>query len=253
MDLGGGSTQIVFEPHSTPLQPGDHKYELKFGGIEYTLYQHSHLGYGLMEGRKKIKELEITEEMTKTEILEEIHHPCFPTGYTETYLSTRIIGTQQGFLACYDKIIHTDKIFSKAGCLVEPCSFNGVYQPFMNNAFPAPREVYAFSYFYDLIRAFQFDEEFVFSVTQLRDLSKKVCGLGSDFPEIKHNPHYCADLVFCYALLKNGYDLDDVRTMKMAKKIGGIETGWALGAGIVMVEDMFEGGQGLTCVSSLDF
>ncbi|KND00896.1 uncharacterized protein SPPG_03996 [Spizellomyces punctatus DAOM BR117] len=32
MDLGGGSTQIVFEPHpSTPMEPGDHKYELQFG------------------------------------------------------------------------------------------------------------------------------------------------------------------------------------------------------------------------------
>ncbi len=54
-DLGGGSTQIVFEPNykglahggmPEKLAEGDHKYDLDFGGRHFTLYQHSHLGYG---------------------------------------------------------------------------------------------------------------------------------------------------------------------------------------------------------------
>lgn len=60
MDLGGASTQIVFEPKTSeeqPLAEGDHKYELKFGGKTHTLYQHSHLNYGLMRARRSVHNL----------------------------------------------------------------------------------------------------------------------------------------------------------------------------------------------------
>jgi guanosine-diphosphatase len=61
LDLGGASTQIVFEPKFTKpddvLLEGDHKYELTFAGKTYVLYQHSYLGYGLMEGRKSVHRL----------------------------------------------------------------------------------------------------------------------------------------------------------------------------------------------------
>jgi guanosine-diphosphatase len=61
MDLGGASTQIVFEPtfpdKETILADGDHKYELSFGGKDYTLYQHSYLGYGLMRARRSVHNL----------------------------------------------------------------------------------------------------------------------------------------------------------------------------------------------------
>lgn len=59
-DLGGGSTQIVFEPAFPPNEKmieGEHKYPLQFGDEKYTLYQFSHLGYGLMEGRNKVNSL----------------------------------------------------------------------------------------------------------------------------------------------------------------------------------------------------
>ena len=62
MDLGGGSTQIVFEPTFTSalqgMQPGEHVYQLNaFGTKPYTLYQNSYLGYGLMQARMSINSL----------------------------------------------------------------------------------------------------------------------------------------------------------------------------------------------------
>jgi guanosine-diphosphatase len=60
LDLGGGSTQIVFEPDfrdEANFVDGDHKYELVFGGKTRTLYQHSYLGYGLMSARKSVHRL----------------------------------------------------------------------------------------------------------------------------------------------------------------------------------------------------
>ena len=58
LDLGGASTQIVFEPTfdmakpDASLKDGEHKYELTFGGTKRVLYQHSYLGYGLMVARE---------------------------------------------------------------------------------------------------------------------------------------------------------------------------------------------------------
>jgi guanosine-diphosphatase len=36
------------------LADGDHKYELQFGDRQFDLYQHSHLGYGLMAAREAL-------------------------------------------------------------------------------------------------------------------------------------------------------------------------------------------------------
>jgi guanosine-diphosphatase len=61
LDLGGASTQIVFEPVFTSdngrLEEGEHKYDLIFGGKKHVLYQHSYLGYGLMRARKHVHRL----------------------------------------------------------------------------------------------------------------------------------------------------------------------------------------------------
>jgi guanosine-diphosphatase len=61
LDLGGASTQIIFEPAFTKprkhLEDGEHKYELTFGGKTHVLYQHSYLGYGLMHARRHVHSL----------------------------------------------------------------------------------------------------------------------------------------------------------------------------------------------------
>lgn len=63
LDLGGASTQIVFEPFfpsavpDTALEKGEHRYELSFGRKEHVLYQHSYLGFGLMRARKRVHRL----------------------------------------------------------------------------------------------------------------------------------------------------------------------------------------------------
>ncbi|KAG8937201.1 Guanosine-diphosphatase [Tulasnella sp. 418] len=60
LDLGGASTQIVFEPRfdsKSRLEEGDHKYVLTFSGKAHTLYQHSYLGYGLMQARRSVHNL----------------------------------------------------------------------------------------------------------------------------------------------------------------------------------------------------
>ncbi|KAI3638846.1 hypothetical protein MIR68_003344 [Amoeboaphelidium protococcarum] len=84
MDLGGGSTQIVFQPNFhdpsliTSIEPqcsvpplnivkdpkqedacGDYYEEKVISNREFVLYQYSYLGYGLMEARKQVNKIVI--------------------------------------------------------------------------------------------------------------------------------------------------------------------------------------------------
>jgi len=86
MDLGGGSTQIVFEPltidhlqYPIPESEEGYRVELKFGSFNYILYQHSYLGYGLMEARKSIMNSVINKEHIAAE--HSVVNKCFPDSF----------------------------------------------------------------------------------------------------------------------------------------------------------------------------
>ncbi|KAI8825112.1 nucleoside phosphatase family-domain-containing protein [Fimicolochytrium jonesii] len=254
MDLGGGSTQIVFEPDAkTPMEPGDHKYELKMGPHKYILYQHSYDGYGLMQGRHRVKQAGVASKKW----------PCYAIGHKDEYLDDAgTIHTIEGSGTDHDAcaaFIRT-KLFDKATCPAPKtstsppsCSFNGVYQPSLAASF-ADNDIYAFSYFFD-----KFAEPFGletsekgFSVGELRAAAEKVCSgkltpqdlakltadgtLPKQIVELFSDPEWCTDLGFMYGLLSVGYDIPDQRILKTAKKINGVETGWALGAALDVVD-----------------
>jgi guanosine-diphosphatase len=92
LDLGGGSTQIVFEPESGDekgdegLQEGEHKYELEFGGAKRVLYQHSYLGYGLKSARASVHRLVQFMDSLRppksgiSDSMRMIHNPCLAQG-----------------------------------------------------------------------------------------------------------------------------------------------------------------------------
>ncbi|KAI8614254.1 hypothetical protein BC830DRAFT_1041891, partial [Chytriomyces sp. MP71] len=50
------------------------------------------------------------------------------------------------------------------------------------------------------------------------------------------DPGLCLDLGFIYHMLSTGYELNSKRILKTAKKIGGVETGWCLGASIHLLD-----------------
>lgn len=93
LDLGGASTQIVFEPvfddlPDSALREGDHKYELSFGAREHVLYQHSYLGFGLMHARKSVHRLVDFMASHRTSAAGdgnyEIANPCLARGTRRT-------------------------------------------------------------------------------------------------------------------------------------------------------------------------
>jgi len=268
-DLGGGSTQIVFQPTfpaigggmSEHLAAGDHKYALNFGGRNFDLYQHSHLGYGLMEARKAIHLLVAQAQKEKAGVdwaSQPIVNPCITPGMHRVVPVTlgdeeyklNMTGpsepstTQCRFLA--EAILKKDE-----ACKLTPCSFNGVHQPSLERTF-AREDVYIFSYFFDRTRPLGMPDSF--TLREMSETTAKVCGGESSWgafhsikgalDELNERPEHCLDLNFMLALLHTGYEMPLDREVKIAKKIKGNELGWCLGASLPLLD---QGSGGWQC------
>lgn len=249
-DLGGASTQIVLEPEfgleEDDMLPGDHQYQLKYAEQNYNLYQHSYIGYGLNEARRRIKEQMI--KTWKDQVPNRVYHPCLPKDHKEVFKWTdetvtkdvELVGTGAGHAACRGVI---EKIFGKDDtCPLSPCAFDGVYQPSLTDNF-GDRDLYLFSYFYDLTKPLGMPADF--TVREFGELANRVCSGDPEafrhIPNALHilnsKPDYCLDLTYTHALLRIGYEVSPERLVRTAKKIHDAETGWCLGASIAMIDE----------------
>lgn len=268
-DLGGGSTQIVYQPTFEKsksggmpehLAPGDHKYELKFGGREFELYQHSHLGYGLMSARDAMHKVVVEAMLANSPndlswLKRPISNPCilpdmerevtltFPEGHAlGTEVKVKMIGPNESSAAPRCRAIAEKTLKKDADCKLAPCSFNGVHQPSLEKTF-SREDVYIFSYFYD--RTAPLGMPSSFTLQELHDLTSTVCsgeegwsvfeGVEGAMAELKDRPEYCMDLNFMLSLLHTGYEMPLSREVKIAKKIKGNELGWCLGASLPLL------------------
>ncbi|KAI9898548.1 hypothetical protein N3K66_006908 [Trichothecium roseum] len=262
-DLGGGSTQIVFEPTfkgaadggmPEKLAEGDHKYELDFGGRKFELYQHSHLGYGLMAARDAmhetlVEEIGLDKGDDKSWLSEPVVHPCVAPGMSKE-VDVKFGDKEQTFnftgpsqpapAQCRnlaEKILHKEK-----SCDLAPCSFNGVHQPSLGKTF-AKEDVYIFSFFFDRTKPLGMPDSY--TLREMHDLTDTVCkgaeawdvftSVPGALEELNDRPEHCLDLSFMLALLHTGYDMPIDREVKIAKKIKGNELGWCLGASLPLL------------------
>ncbi|KAH8891353.1 nucleoside phosphatase GDA1/CD39 [Thozetella sp. PMI_491] len=270
-DLGGGSTQIVFEPTfkglpsggmPEKLAEGDHKYELDFGGRKFSLYQHSHLGYGLMSAREAIFAALVDDayqahkgqEAGSDWMDKPIVNPCFsagsakvakvtmPEGHAlagklELNMTGPAVSSAAQCRALAERILKKD-----AQCKLSPCSFNGVHQPSIAKTF-AKEDIYFLSYFYDRMEILGMPESF--TLREMHDLTNTVCGgekawddfssLPNAMEELRDRPEHCMDLNFMMALTHTGYEMPIDREVRMAKKIKDNELGWCLGASLPLL------------------
>jgi len=270
-DLGGGSTQIVFEPTfpNAPhggmperLAEGDHKYELSFGGREFTLYQHSYLGYGLMEARKNLHKVVVdtyydenkSSASPKAWLSKPVLNPCVAPGMSRvvtvslgeshplgTEVTVNMTGPDTG-APTQCRALAEKTLAKDAECKLEPCAFNGVHQPKLEKTF-AREDVYLFSYFYDRTQPLGMPNSFTLS--ELKDLTHRVChgeemwdvfhSIDGALDELRDRPEHCLDLNFMLALLHTGYEMPIQREVQIAKKIRGNELGWCLGASLPLL------------------
>lgn len=268
-DLGGGSTQIVFQPTYEQskaggmpehLAEGDHKYELKFGGREFELYQHSHLGYGLMSAResmhKVVLEALLANNGKDLSWLERpISNPCIQPNMekkvTVTFPDDHVLGPKTSVIMVGPKDQSApaqcraiaEKILKKeAECKLAPCSFNGVHQPSLAKTF-AREDVFIFSYFFD--RTAPLGMPSSFTLEELHQLTSTVCagedswsvfdGVEGALKDLRGRADWCLDLNFMMGLLHTGYEMPLSREVKIAKKIKDNELGWCLGASLPLL------------------
>jgi len=267
-DLGGGSTQIVFQPTFAKsasggmpeqLAEGDHKYALNFGGRKFTLYQHSYLGYGLMEARRSmhtviLDTLHGANANSRDWLSQPIVNPCFPPGMSKELsvelndshplgasVTVKMTGPAEG-AAAQCRALAEKTLKKEADCKISPCAFNGVHQPSLEKTF-AREDVYLFSYFFDRTQPLGMPESF--TLRELKDLTQKVCqgekgwssfaAVEGAMEELRDRPETCLDLNFMLALLHTGYEMPIEREVKIAKKIKGNELGWCLGASLPLL------------------
>lgn len=262
-DLGGGSTQIVFEPTFAKaadggmpdkMLEGDHRYELTFGGRTFELYQHSYLGYGLMAARENLHQVVVMDAHandTNWTPSQPLENPCVQPGQSvlvdvpmpvthdlgpsvQVEMKGPTTGTGAACLALAEKTLHKE-----AECKLAPCAFTGVYQPSLAQTF-AREDIYLFSYFYDRMSALGMPQ--AFTLEEMQEVTNAVCagedsGKWSRFErvegaitELKDRAEFCLDSSFMLSLLRSGYEMPKSREVRIAKKIEGKELGWCLGA-----------------------
>ncbi|KAI0754806.1 nucleoside phosphatase family-domain-containing protein [Daedaleopsis nitida] len=267
LDLGGASTQIVFEPTFDMQKPdatladGEHKYDLKFDGADRVLYQHSYLGYGLMTARQsthRVVEFMSSVRGAKHGENATVANPCLARGTQKLVeiederlggkFNVTMTGEDVGNWDSCNRVV--ELVMAKdAICEVKPCSFNGVYQPSLLETFPHGK-ILLLSYFYDRLNPFL---EATASplrkplhVSTFAELARTVCQgpaawkarWGTDkrlMAELEDRPEWCLDLTFQHALLRLGYELGGDREVELGKQIDGTELGWCLGATIMML------------------
>ena len=161
------------------------KTNLEFQDVVYELFQYSYLGYGLNEARSRILGL----------------------------------GTCNSFEEC-SKLV--EPIFDKSKCQFENCSFNGVYQPDLNEF---DGDVFAMDNFYEKTIGDGYDAS---TVDDVKNVAKEICNSES----IKK----CIHIVYIYKLLSYGYGLRGDRVIKIQNQFGKFTANWCLGAALLIKE-----------------
>eukprot|EP00835_Amoeboradix_gromovi_P004025 NODE_292_length_11597_cov_0.265177.p3 type:complete len:409 gc:universal NODE_292_length_11597_cov_0.265177:10121-11347(+) len=225
IDLGGASTQIVFE-HA------DHTTSFKFQK-DFNLYANSFLGYGLHSAIDTVREsLGVSE------------NPCLGAGQTDDFSKNakRLTfygppeGTARGKI-CRD-MIRTKLFLNHRNCdksQTDPCRMN-VHFPDISEF---KNDLYAFSYIYDLVHLEGMSAKDVMKVSEIIEIQNELCdfsktdGLIRNLDKLRlKEPMACMQLSYVVELLTTGYGLNPDRKLHIIKKLKDMETGWALGAAL---------------------
>lgn len=226
LDLGGGSTQVTFEPspqfQGSPSSDSIHSFHLF--NHSYTLYTHSYLGLGLMSARAEV--LGRPSSASEGAVLVT---PCLPPDLRASWEHEHVLYSLRGGKT-EDVGRWTEDGTGDPGSSVFLACAARVRSVLKDRVRKVdPQQFYAFSYYYDRaldIRAID-AEGGVVSVAEYSSAAQRVCSgevLGPD-----QSPLLCLDLVYISVLLQE-LGFSPQSTLKLVQKIGEVETSWALGA-----------------------
>ncbi|KAM6243760.1 ectonucleoside triphosphate diphosphohydrolase 8-like [Porphyrio hochstetteri] len=244
LDLGGASTQISFVPEGSGIA-----WKAASGftlyGFSYDIYTHSYLCYGQNEVLRRLAKELIVGSPASTRV----HHPCYPTDYTETILlsSFRTSPCTNGsdlHPTLGDRSVTLEGRGDASGCLAairklfnfsacgqsQDCTFDGVYQP------PVRGQFIAFSAFYYNFKFLNLTEGQ--SLATVRENIERFCmrsweDLSSSYPEENPErlPNYCANANYILTLLLDAYKFNETswNNIFFQMKAGSADIGWTLG------------------------
>ncbi|KAJ0004864.1 hypothetical protein NQD34_011078 [Periophthalmus magnuspinnatus] len=216
LDLGGGSTQVTFSPSSKvrPKLTSEHGHSPQDRTTIITLHNKSvccsYLGLGLMEARAAV-----------------LGPPSAPGGgvLLSPCMSPGEVGTWQ-----HDHVLYSVR-GQRTGSVFEACSrrVRSILKDTVRAVEPQ-QQFYAFSYYYDRAVDIGAIDEGRGGEVRVRDYSsaaQRVCAGETLSPDL--SPLLCLDLVYISVLLQElGFSPDS--QLKLARRIRGVETSWALGA-----------------------
>ena len=247
IDVGGASVQLSFVPEENhyvlqncyPISLTDQS--------TYRLYAKSYLHYGMVEANRRLASNIITENILKVDSVSEINNPCFYQGMnfspdfaTKAYkipISVQMTGTGD-FAKCIQEL---EKLFDKQSitCFVRDCTFDGVYQPRLDQ-----RPFIGIGNVGKVLQMAGIPAES--TLKQVRTTGAKICSMSyqqvqQEYPAItsKALKNLCFSVSYIYTLLTYGlgFTISDVTdpTGKMSQiefsnVISETRVDWALGA-----------------------
>jgi ectonucleoside triphosphate diphosphohydrolase 5/6 len=216
LDLGGGSTQVVFVPgrRVEGLEGRKHyMHNVTVMKENHALYSHSYLGLGLMTARKSMFKIGAANG-------NRVASPCVSS---KTPLTFKFQGTEYTIERSANPSAEACLELANAAVAAE-----NVHAP----KELAERHIAAFSYFYDEVAERGVVPEVVGGVITVGDYKREATKACSE----DDSEFFCADLSFVYAMLSRGYGLADNKEITVFKKIDGHEASWALGCAYNILE-----------------
>jgi apyrase len=242
IDLGGASSQVAFIPESShyilqncyPLTLTDQ--------CSYRTYSKSYLHYGLVEANRRLSSNIITENLLKVESVGEIENPCYyrdhqfePDFSTLAHvpITVHMIGTGD-FDKCFQEL---SNLFNKGigiQCWVRDCTFDGVYQPRLDN-----RPFVGIGNIGKLLNYVGIPPRA--SLHSVKQTAMNICIMTYEQVKKKHSnvperisQHLCFSLSYIYTLLTHGLGFQDhgneASQIEFSNTINGAKVDWALGA-----------------------
>ncbi|XP_076097849.1 ectonucleoside triphosphate diphosphohydrolase 1-like isoform X3 [Mytilus galloprovincialis] len=238
LEMGGGSTQIVFLPDGPLLA---NMFQVRIAGKRYSLYAHSYLFYGQDYMIFRIGRYIIQQNPQSSSH----QNPCMLTGDTTTKI---YMGATKTFIGegnpskCLTIINSFLKSAADDMCYPKPCAIGRTYQPSIGTD-----NFYAIAAFTYAPRSLgTVDSSGKLNMSRLNETAFNYCQksltdatTNTSISE-KYGSAYCLMGLYIPALLSEAYGFtSETQKITLIRKIKDISVDWTLGA-IVYETEVFE-------------
>lgn len=217
LEVGGASMQATFhsDKYTGDVNPDDADV-VSLNGVDYTIYTHSYLDYGLDKAQEVVS-------MRNFKQIEESGNPCYNPGLRHSATGD--------FNACVELVKTMFPVDEACKWGSDGCSFNGISQPrIYDEPFYAIENFYYTTHFFGI-------EDSEHPMEDLRVKGKEFCSLSIEDAKAQHpnEPEYdlskyCFSSAYLTTLVEYGLHFPSDEHVRIMKTINDNDIDWALGA-----------------------